>query len=87
MPLLRSAPLARLDPAAAGAPDDEQGAGGRHHTGYGGYAPRSVLRAYACEQCAGAAWLGGRLGDSIRERQGMAYYVFSSLDANPLPDS
>jgi zinc protease len=24
--------------------------------------------------------LGGRLGDSIRERQGMAYYVFSSLD-------
>ncbi len=26
--------------------------------------------------------LGGRLGDSIRERQGMAYYVFSGLDAN-----
>lgn len=26
--------------------------------------------------------LGGRLGDSIRERQGMAYYVSSSLDAN-----
>jgi zinc protease len=26
--------------------------------------------------------LGGRLGDSIRERQGMAYYVFSSFDAN-----
>ena len=25
--------------------------------------------------------IGGRLGDSIRERQGMAYYVFSSLDA------
>lgn len=25
--------------------------------------------------------LGGRLGDNIRERQGMAYYVFSSLDA------
>lgn len=25
--------------------------------------------------------LGGRLGDSIRERQGMAYYVFSSLEA------
>jgi zinc protease len=24
--------------------------------------------------------LGGRLGDSIRERQGMAYYVFSSFD-------
>jgi zinc protease len=26
--------------------------------------------------------LGGRLGDSIREKQGMAYYVFSSLDAS-----
>lgn len=29
--------------------------------------------------------LGGRLGDSIRERQGMAYYCFSALDANRLP--
>jgi zinc protease len=29
--------------------------------------------------------LGGRLGDSIRERQGMAYYVLSSLDANVIP--
>jgi zinc protease len=29
--------------------------------------------------------LGGRLGDSIRERQGMAYYVISSLDANVIP--
>jgi zinc protease len=29
--------------------------------------------------------IGGRLGDSIRERQGMAYYVFSSLDANVIP--
>ena len=29
--------------------------------------------------------LGGRLGDSIREKQGMAYYVFSSLDANLMP--
>jgi zinc protease len=26
--------------------------------------------------------LGGRLGDQIRERLGMAYYIFSSLDAN-----
>lgn len=26
--------------------------------------------------------IGGRLGDSIRERQGMAYYVLSSLDAS-----
>jgi zinc protease len=29
--------------------------------------------------------LGGRLGDNIRERQGMAYYVSSSLDANVVP--
>jgi zinc protease len=29
--------------------------------------------------------LGGRLGDSIRERQGMAYYVSSSIDANVAP--
>jgi zinc protease len=29
--------------------------------------------------------LGGRLGDSIRERQGMAYYVFSTLDAGHGP--
>jgi len=29
--------------------------------------------------------LGGRLGDSIRERQGMAYYVSSALDANVIP--
>jgi zinc protease len=29
--------------------------------------------------------LGGRLGDSIRERQGMAYYVSSALDANAAP--
>jgi len=28
--------------------------------------------------------LGGRLGDSIRERQGMAYHVSSALDANVL---
>jgi zinc protease len=29
--------------------------------------------------------LGGRLGESIRERQGMAYYALSSLDANVIP--
>jgi len=29
--------------------------------------------------------MGGRLGDSIRERQGMAYYVFSALDADVIP--
>lgn len=28
--------------------------------------------------------MGGRLGDNIRERQGMAYYVSSTLDANLL---
>jgi zinc protease len=29
--------------------------------------------------------MSGRLGDSIRERQGMAYYASSSLDANVAP--
>ena len=29
--------------------------------------------------------IGGRLGDSIRETQGMAYYVFSGLDAHVIP--
>ena len=29
--------------------------------------------------------IGGRLGDSIRERQGMAYYVFSGFDASVIP--
>ena len=29
--------------------------------------------------------IGGRLGDSIRERQSMAYYVFSALDASLTP--
>jgi zinc protease len=29
--------------------------------------------------------MGGRLGNSIRERQGMAYYTFSALDANVIP--
>ena len=29
--------------------------------------------------------MGGRLGGSIRERQGMAYYAFSALDANIIP--
>ena len=28
--------------------------------------------------------LGGRLADNIRERQGMAYYAFSSLDPAPV---
>jgi len=29
--------------------------------------------------------MSGRLGDSIREKQGMAYYVYSTLDANVMP--
>jgi zinc protease len=29
--------------------------------------------------------LGGRLGDSIREKQGMAYYAMSALEANVVP--
>jgi len=29
--------------------------------------------------------IGGRLGDRIRERDGMAYYALSSLDANVIP--
>jgi zinc protease len=40
---------------------------------------------YACwlmNNALGQYALGGRLGDSIRERQGMAYYVSSTLDAN-----
>jgi zinc protease len=42
----------------------------------GGYMAASVMN-----NALGQYALGGRLGDSIRERQGMAYYVFSSLDA------
>src|SRR5205814_9763025 len=40
---------------------------------------------YACwlmNHALGQYSIGGRLGDSIRERQGMAYYVSSALDAN-----
>jgi zinc protease len=29
--------------------------------------------------------IGGRLGDRIREREGMAYYALSSIDANVIP--
>ena len=56
------------------------------------YAFTSVLRSdptyYACwlmNNILGQYSIGGRLGDSIRERQGMAYYVFSALDANVIP--
>jgi zinc protease len=40
------------------------------------YTPMSVMN-----NALGQYAIGGRLGDSIRERQGMAYYVYSSLDA------
>jgi zinc protease len=40
---------------------------------YAGWVMNNALGQYA---------LGGRLGESIRERQGMAYYVYSTLDAS-----
>jgi zinc protease len=46
---------------------------------------RSDPEYYACwlmNNVFGQYSIGGRLGDSIRERQGMAYYVSSALDAN-----
>ena len=46
---------------------------------------RSDPSYYACwlmNNVLGQYSMGGRLGDSIRERQGMAYYAFSNLDAN-----
>ncbi len=49
---------------------------------------RSDPTYYACNlmnNILGQYSLGGRLGDSIRERQGMAYYCFSALDANIVP--
>lgn len=39
------------------------------------------LAASIMNNALGQYGLGGRLGDSIRERQGMAYYVFSTLEA------
>lgn len=44
-----------------------------HPEYYAGWVMNNALGQYA---------LGGRLGDSIRERQGMAYYVYSTLDAS-----
>jgi zinc protease len=38
--------------------------------------------AWVMNNALGQYALGGRLGDSIRERQGMAYYVYSTLDAS-----
>jgi len=46
---------------------------------------RSDPAYYACSlmnNILGQYALGGRLGDRIRERQGMAYYVSSAMDAN-----
>lgn len=43
------------------------------------------LAAWVMNNALGQYALGGRLGDSIRERQGMAYYVYSSLDAGVGP--
>jgi zinc protease len=37
--------------------------------------------AWVMNNALGQYALGGRLGDSIREKQGLAYYVYSSLDA------
>jgi zinc protease len=46
---------------------------------------RSDPAYYACwlmNHAFGQYSMSGRLGDSIRERQGMAYYVYSTLEAN-----
>ena len=46
---------------------------------------RTDPRYYACmlmNHVLGQYSMGGRLGDSIREKQGMAYYASSALDAN-----
>ena len=46
---------------------------------------RADPRYYACmlmNHALGQYSMGGRLGDSIREKQGMAYYASSALDAN-----
>ena len=62
-------------------PDDEQGAGGhrlRLHD-HRARAIRRTTRSRLMNNVLGQYALGGRLGDNIRERQGMAYYVFSSL--------
>jgi zinc protease len=60
-------------------PDDEQGAG-RHRMGLPPSQRPSTTRTLMNN--APGIWIGGRLGDNIREKQGMAYHVFSSFDAN-----
>ena len=56
------------------------------------YGFTSVLRAdpsydacWLMNNILGQYAMGGRLGDRIREKQGMAYYVFSALDAHVVP--
>ena len=49
---------------------------------------RSDPEYYACwlmNNILGQYAIGGRLGDRIREREGMAYYAMSALDANVIP--
>jgi zinc protease len=41
--------------------------------------------AWVMNTALGQYGLGGRLGDNIREQQGMAYYAFSDLEADVLP--
>ena len=73
----------RSHEAGARHPDDEQGAGRHRVRVHHHRAERPGYYAYTLMNNAlGQYGIGGRLGDSIRERQGMAYYVFSSFDAN-----
>ena len=66
--------------------DDEQVAGRHRLRLHGDHPGRPAFYAYwLMNHILGQYSMGGRLGDSIRERQGMAYYVFSSLDANVVP--
>ena len=77
-------PVVAGDAPAARRPDDEQGAGG-HRVRVHRRSARADPGYYALwlmNNVLGQYALGGRLGDSIRERQGMAYYVSSILDAN-----
>ena len=80
-----------LDAAAADrpvpAPDcDAREAAGRHRLRlHGRAAPGpALLRYWMMNNILGQFGLGGRLADNIRERQGMAYYAFSTFDPAPL---
>jgi zinc protease len=85
-------PATRLDPA----PAPRAAARTRHFIPVPGKMQSDIAYGYAAlrrldpdhyalvlmNNVLGQYGLGGRLGDSIRERQGMAYYVFSSYDGN-----